>query len=120
MKYLLFLTLLISNLTFAQSISGTIKSETKVPEGALYVFAKKFNSKMPMPIAVKKIENPKFPLKFKLSSENVMMKQMKFIGPFKITARISPSGLATDKSGVEVSTVEKVALDQKDVELTFK
>jgi hypothetical protein len=117
MKHILILSLLLTTNVFAQSVSGEISIKGDSPKGVLFIFAKKFGGKMPMPLAVKKINNPKYPLKFKLSQDDAMMKQIPFKGPFIITARVSPSGNAMDKSGVEVSTQKKVVLGQKDIKL---
>lgn len=106
-----------SNLALAQSISGEVNIKGKVPAGVLYIFAKKFDGKMPMPLAVKKIENPKFPVKFELSQKDAMMKQIPFEGPFVVIARISPSGSALDKNGIESSTTKPVNLGQKDIQI---
>lgn len=118
-KITLIFCLLFANVATAQLISGEVSIKGDVPKGTLYIFAKKFDGKMPMPLAVKKIENPKFPVKFELGPEDAMMKQIPFKGPFKITARISPSGSATDKSGLEVSTEKEINAGDKNVKLTL-
>jgi hypothetical protein len=117
MKLLIVLTMFISNIALAGSISGVVSIKGDIPKGTLFIFAKKFGGKMPMPLAVKKIENPVFPIKFSLSEEDAMMKQIPFKGPFEVTARISPSGSAMDKSGVQVSTTEVVKLGQENIKL---
>jgi len=101
----------------AKSLSGVVSIKGKVPKGTLYVFAKKFGSAMPMPLAVQKIESPKFPLKFILDESKKMMPSLPFKGPFVIVARISPSGSAMDKSGVEVKTSKPINLGAKDIQL---
>lgn len=116
MKFLS-LILLISTSVFADSISGTVTVKGDAPKGVLYIFAKKHNSSMPMPLAVKKIETPKYPVKFTLDESNKMMKSIPFEGPFKVTARVSPSGSATDKSGVEVSTQRPIKIDTNNIKL---
>lgn len=117
MKTILMISLVLSNLALAQTISGVITVKGEVPKGTLYIFAKKYDGKMPMPLAVKKIEKPEFPVKFELDQSDAMLKNIPFKGPFTVTARISPSGSATDKSGVETSTKSKVEIGQKDVNL---
>ena len=111
------------NVSFAQvkeTVSGTVIVKGKAPKGVLYIFAKKYNSKMPMPLAVKKIESPKYPVKFELSKKDAMMRNFPFEGPFKITARVSPSGDASDKSGKEVSTIKAVNLGDSNIKLVFE
>ena len=73
-----------------------------------------------MPLAVKKIQSPEYPVKFELSQKDAMMRNFKFEGPFKITARVSPSGSATDKTGKEVSTIKPVNLGEKGLELVLE
>lgn len=116
---LLIICLLSLNIAFANSISGVIEVKGKVPSGVLYIFAKKYDGKMPMPLAVKKIEKPTFPLKFSLSAADKMMPNMPFNGPFKVVARLSPSGDASDKSGVEAVTTAPVKMGDKAIKLVL-
>ncbi|MEE2671742.1 MAG: hypothetical protein VYA54_08530 [Bdellovibrionota bacterium] len=120
MKLFILTLLMASNLAMANSISGVVKVKGSAPAGVLYIFAKKFDGSMRMPLAVKKIESPKFPVKFTLDKSDQMMKGLPFEGPFKITARISPNGSVMDKSGVEVSTEKPVKLGDKNIELSLK
>ena len=101
----------------AQSLSGTVSTSGNVPKGTLYIFAKKHSSSMPMPLAVLRVESPKYPVNFKLDETNKMMKELPFRGPFVIVARISPSGNAMDKSGVEVSTTKPIVLGSKNIQI---
>ena len=103
----------------AKSLSGIVTIKGKVPKGTVYVFAKKFGSAMPMPLAVQKIESPKFPVKFTLDESKKMMPSLPFEGPFVVIARISPSGSAMDKSGVEVKTSKPISLGSKDIQLSL-
>lgn len=103
----------------AKSLSGIVSIKGKVPKGTLYIFAKKFGGAMPMPLAVQKIESPKFPVKFTLDESKKMMPNLPFKGPFVIVARISPSGDAMDKSGVEVKTSKPISLGAKDIQLSI-
>jgi hypothetical protein len=119
MKKLILLLLFTFNV-FAGNISGVIKTQGEIPKGTLYVFAKKFDSSSRMPLAVKKITNPSFPLKFSLSEKDSMMKGIPFVGPFKVIARISPNGGVMDKSGVEASTQSEVKMGAKDIEILLK
>jgi hypothetical protein len=103
----------------AKSLSGIIHVKGKVPKGTLYIFAKKFGGGMPMPLAVQKIVSPKYPVKFILDESKKMMPNMPFKGPFVIVARISPSGSAMDKSGIEVKTSKPILLGTKKIRLTI-
>jgi hypothetical protein len=120
MTKLMVFCLLISYNALAQSIAGTVEIKGDAPKGVLFIFAKKFDGKMPMPLAVQRVEKPNFPVKFSLSQDNAMMKQMPFKGPFKVTARISPSGSAMDKSGIEVSTTKAINLGDKNIKLVLE
>ena len=115
---------LLINTAFAGSISGKItlikSDKTQAPKGVLYIFARKYNSKMRMPLAVKRIENPKYPVNFTLSEADAMIKSIPFKGPFQVVARVSPSGSATDKTGIEVSTTSPVELGAKAIKLELK
>ena len=120
-KIALIFTTLISLNILANSIGGTISypAKSKV-DGVLFIFAKDFNSKRPMPVAVKRIANPTFPLKFTLDQSNTMIPNSPFKGPFTVTARISPSGNAMDKSGIEVKTRKPIEIGNTKVNLSFK
>lgn len=120
MKLILITSLFFTNFVFAQFISGEVTIIGEAPKGTLYIFAKRFGGKRPMPLAVKRIKDPKFPVQFKLSQTDAMMKQIPFKGPFVVTARISPSGNATDKTGLEVSTTKEIKLGTKDIKLVLK
>lgn len=123
MKVILLLMVLIAQISLAcaaDTVSGIVRFEGKPPAGVLFITAKKYNSKMAMPLAVKKIEAPKFPVKFELSQKDAMMKSIPFEGPFKIMAKISPSGGAMDKSGPIVMLDFPVNIGHKDLELVLK
>jgi hypothetical protein len=105
--------------THANSLSGIVNIKGKVPKGTLYIFAKKFGGAMPMPLAVQKIVSPTFPVKFNLDESKKMMPNLPFKGPFVIVARISPSGTAMDKSGVEAKTSKPISLGSRDIQLTI-
>ncbi len=113
------LLFIFSMYSFAGEIKGIVSIEGKAPKGTLFIFAKGYQSKMPMPMAVLKIESPKFPHKFTLSEANKMMPNMPFKGPFTITARISPSGSAMDKSGVQVSTTKAIKIGDEGIKLVL-
>ena len=117
MKIIILMGMMLTNLALAETISGEISIKGDAPKGVLYIFAKKFDGKMPMPLAVKKIVNPKFPVKFELDQSDAMLKNIPFIGPFTVTARISPSGSATDRSGIEASTKTRVENGEKNIKL---
>lgn len=111
-KMALLLTVFVSLNSFAfidPKVGGTItllKSLEKnlTPNGVLFVIAKKAGpdsnpgDRTP-PIAVIKIEKPKFPQAFVITEKNIMMAGTSLKGPLFVIARYSPSGDALDKKG---------------------
>jgi hypothetical protein len=79
-------------------VSGTITLgsgfERQVPAGAiLFLIARKGQGGGP-PLAVKRIEAPKFPLAFSLGPADRMIQQMPFEGPLQLSARLDTDGNA--------------------------
>lgn len=82
----------------AAPVSGTITLTTgferKVPAGAiLFLVARKGQGGGP-PLAVKRIESPRFPLDFTLGPGDRMIQQMPFEGPLQLSARLDTDGNA--------------------------
>ncbi len=74
------------------------------PNGVLFIIAKKAGPDSnpgdhSPPVAVLKIEHPKFPQAFVLTPRNVMMVGTEFTGPLHVIARYSQSGDALDRKG---------------------
>lgn len=122
MKTLIALLLLVANVYAGPTeISGEVLLGHGVvlkPGGVLFISAK--TNGIPMPAAVLRITEPKFPLKFSISGKNAMAPGTPFEGPFTITARYSPSGDAMDKSGPEGATSKPVAVGTSDLKLELK
>ena len=116
---LILMTILMQS-TSATSLDGVVTYKEKQAKGVLYIFAKKFDGSMPMPLAVKKITNPKFPLKFSLSAKDAMMKSIPFEGPFKVIARLTKSGNAMDKSGPQGETTKSLKIGTKKIKIEIK
>ncbi len=111
------------------SITGIVSVEKglekEIKGGTLFIFAKKAGGKAgdgQMPIAVQRITDPKFPVKFQLSSENAMVQGTPFEGPFTVYARYSVTGNASDKSGPEgaTPTEQKIKPGDKDLKIELK
>ena len=122
---------LISTSAFAegtQEVSGHVALsktlQTKVRSGgALFIFAKNAGGKAgdgAPPVAVLRIPDPKFPVNFSLSAQNLMMQGTEFKGPFTVYARYSPSGDAIDKTGPQGQGKKSVNVGQKDVKIELK
>ncbi len=111
-----------------KAISGTVslakglEKEVKPLQGTLFIFAKnagQASANGSPPLAVLRIPDPKFPLTFSLSAENVMMAGTVFEGPFAVYARYSPSGDALDKSGPqgEARSKKQIKLGEKNISI---
>ena len=120
MKMLVVLFYLFLSSAYANTVSGSVEFIGAAPKGVLYIFARKAASPMPMPLAVKRIQNPRFPVAFSLSSRDAMVQDTPFTGPFTIVARLSPSGDPLDKTGVEVKTDKPIELGASNVKLVLK
>lgn len=111
-KMLLGLTVLLSLNAFAfidPKVGGTVTllnglEKSLTPNGVLFVIAKQAGpdsnpgDRTP-PIAVIKIEKPKFPQAFVITEKNIMIAGSSLKGPLHVIARYSPSGDALDKKG---------------------
>jgi hypothetical protein len=111
-KMVLLLTVFASLNVFAfidPKVGGTVTlgrgfEKNLTPHGVLFVIAKQAGpdsnpgDRSP-PVAVIKIENPKFPQAFVITEQNIMMAGSSLKGPLHVIARYSPSGDALDKKG---------------------
>jgi cytochrome c-type biogenesis protein CcmH len=82
-------------------IRGEISLDASLgSEGSGTIFIILRNAGMPNqgpPLAVKKIENPKFPVAFEVSQADIMMPGIPFAGPFDIYVRLDRDGNAMTK-----------------------
>lgn len=118
---LLSLVLGLQSYAASPSISGEVNLEkglTLPAGGALFIIAKEGGK--PMPVAVVRVVEPKFPHKFSISGDNAMMAGAPFNGPFTITARFSPSGDAMDKSGPEAAAPGSIKVGTANLKLELK
>jgi cytochrome c-type biogenesis protein CcmH len=86
----------------AQPVSGTVALadgfDHKVPAGAiLFIVARNAQAAGP-PLAVKRIESPHFPLDFSLGPDDRMIKQLPFVGPLQLSARLDADGNAMTRA----------------------
>ncbi len=85
------LTLLIAPLCLhAQSISGTV-SFSGESKGTLFVYVRYYHEKSNKPVALKRYENPQFPVQFELSAKDALVPGMHFKGPFKVYGKLAPA-----------------------------
>ena len=117
---IIFILAAFMNPIFGKSLEGVVTYKEKQAKGVLFIFAKKFDGSMRMPLAVKRIENPTFPVKFSLSAKDAMIKSIPFKGPFKVIARLSKSGDVMDKSGPEAATVKSLDIGSKEILIKLK
>jgi cytochrome c-type biogenesis protein CcmH len=78
-------------------ISGKITIDPKLkakldPNAALFIIARPAGTAAGPPLAVKKIDRPKFPLDYSLSQDNVMMQGTRFAGKITISVRLDKDG----------------------------
>lgn len=107
-------------------VGGTVKlskeAEAKFkPGGVLFISARNPGAGGP-PVAVARVNNPRFPQAFVLGPKNVMIAGVPFEGPFEIKAKYSLSGDALSKEGViEGDTGAKpVDLSERSIEIILK
>ena len=84
-------------------IEGTVEvsqsfASKVTPTSVLFIIAREPGVKAGPPVAVLKVDAPKFPQKFTLGAENMMMGG-DFKGPYEITAKLSKTGNAITSSG---------------------
>lgn len=105
--------------------SGTIKVAPDLsgsaPSGTIFIIVRMAG--MPdrgPPVAVKKYEQPTYPLNFELGSGDVMQQGMPFEGPFDVYVRLDADGNAMTKAPGDLSASAPksgVKAGDKDVEL---
>jgi cytochrome c-type biogenesis protein CcmH len=92
----------------SDQISGKIIIDAKLkasidPKAALFIIARPAGGGGGPPLAVKKIDNPSFPLTFSLSQENVMIRGVPFTGKIIITARLDKDGNPTTRGSGDMT-----------------
>ncbi len=95
----------------ADPIQGTITLAPqwvgKVPAGAVVFLIARSASAGP-PLAVKRIEDPRFPLKFSIGADDRMIKSRPFAGEIHLSARLDADGNASTRSPGDLqSTAQK-------------
>jgi hypothetical protein len=107
-------------------IGGTVKlskeAEAKFkPGGVLFISARNPGAGGP-PVAVTRVNNPRFPQAFVLGPKNVMIAGVPFEGPFEIKAKYTLSGDALSKEGaLEGDTGSKaIDLSERSIEIILK
>ena len=91
-----------------QTITGKITIDAKLkdkidPQAALFIIARSAAGAAGPPLAVKKIDNPTFPLNYSLGQENVMMQGTPFTGKVNIIVRLDKDGNPTTRGGGDLT-----------------
>jgi tetratricopeptide (TPR) repeat protein len=86
----------------AATVSGSVSVDnsfkTKLDaSAALFIIARSAQSAGGPPLAVKKIERPKFPVRYTLDQENVMVPGVSFSGKIVVSARLDKDGNAATR-----------------------
>ena len=90
------------------SITGTITVDSKFKDqlsadAVLFIIARSAAGGAGPPLAVKKIDKPKFPLTYSLGPENVMMQGMPFSGTVNISVRLDKDGNPTTRGAGDIT-----------------
>lgn len=82
-------------------ITGTVRLSdalsAPVPDGAVLFIIARRGAAGP-PLAVKRVQAPRFPLEFTLGPEDRMIQAVPFAGPLQVTARVDADGNATSRT----------------------
>jgi hypothetical protein len=83
-------------------VSGTIALapgfEAKVPAGAILFLIARTGTGGGPPLAVKRVESPRFPMEFSLGPDDRKIKAMPFEGPLQLSARLDADGNAMTRA----------------------
>jgi hypothetical protein len=86
----------------AAPVSGTITLapgyEAKVPAGAILFLIARTGAGGGPPLAVKRVESPRFPMEFSLGPDDRMIKTMPFDGPLQLSVRLDADGNAMTRA----------------------
>ena len=89
-------------------VSGKITVDPKLkakldPNAALFIIARPAGTAAGPPLAVKKIDRPKFPLDYSLSQDNVMMQGTRLAGKITISVRLDKDGNPVTRGAGDLS-----------------
>lgn len=124
----LMMTSILNTYSKESFVSGVITLEEKnekkndIKKGALFVILRKQGVKRGPPVAVLKIDNPRFPTSFSISKKNIMIKGTEFVGPFWIKAKFVPDGNPLGEGQLlgELSPVDGVQSNSKNLKVILK
>jgi cytochrome c-type biogenesis protein CcmH len=87
-----------------ENLAGSIRVTPELagnllPSDTLYIILRKKSEPNGAPIAVKRVNTPRFPFNFEIGPKDQMIPGGKFEGPFLVKAKISKSGDAISAPG---------------------
>jgi len=96
-----------------QFVEGVVvvdeKLKDKLPQGDYFLIIAVRNLKEPMPIAVLRVKNPKFPYRFKITGKHKLRTDRMIEGDLILNARISKSPMAEAQKGDLVGSAQAKA-----------
>jgi cytochrome c-type biogenesis protein CcmH len=108
-----------------QTVSGKITLGTKVKgmnsKATLFIIARPAGVGAGPPLAVKKIDQPVFPLSYVIGAENVMMQGTPFTGKINLTVRVDSDGNPTTRTPGDLvgNYQESVDVGAKNVDIVI-
>jgi cytochrome c-type biogenesis protein CcmH len=109
-----------------QSITGKITLDPKVKgqfdsKATLFIIARPAGPGGGPPLAVKKIDQPVFPLSYSIGAENVMMQGTPFSGKINVTVRLDKDGNPTTRTPGDLigNNKEPVDVGSKNVDIVI-
>ena len=98
-------------------IRGTLRLAPELasaqPAGAVLFLVARHDAPGP-PVAVKRIEAPRFPFEFEIGPDDRMIKSMPFSGPLRLTARLDSDGNATSRTPGDIQGLARAAVSPGD------
>ena len=82
----------------------------RVPAGAVLFIIARRGAGGP-PLAVKRVEAPKFPVTFEIGPGDRMIQAMPFVGPLQLTARLDGDGNATTRTAGDLQGAAPAPVD---------
>jgi len=102
----------------AGGAAASVRGEVHLAEGVrpasgsvLFVIARKRGVQGGPPLAVARIDNPRFPQPFELGPDQVMIPSLRFEGPVSITARLDADGNAMTREASDPVTASSQPAD---------
>lgn len=106
-----------------QFIEGQVildeKLKDKVPKGGNFLIISVRDLEDPMPLAVLRVKDPKFPYNFKITGKHKLRHERIMEGDVIITARLSKESTAEAKRGDLIGTVQ-AKVGTRDVKIIIK